>query len=163
MANDIEQLRASMRSAQVFGKGQYVEEGRHLLEIKLLKYNRTIMEGAAKESYIAEFIVVESSNPSHEVGSTRTYIENPANAGWLGRFKAFLLAAAGIDPNGKVSVQDEDTIGDMFAALRYDEFRASKQWPENFMAGRRVKCEGMPGKSKKGGAITNKNWSPVAQ
>lgn len=162
MPTEIEMLRASMRQAQVYGKGQYLEEGVHELEIIKVKHQRTLVEGAAKESLIAEFKVLSSSNPTHQVGSTRSYVENLVNTGWLSRFKAFMIAAIGVDPEGKVPTEAEEATSDMYVALRSDEERVKLGLPENFMAGRRVRCEGMAGKSKKGGPVTNKKWLPLA-
>lgn len=149
-----------MRAAAPSGRGQYIEDGQHLLEIEKCFCKRTEIDGRWKETYICEFKVLHSTNPTHEQGQTRSYAENPENAGWMGRWKSFLAAAAGLDPDMKLSQQDEDTIADMIAALRYEEFRASKRWPENFLKGRQVTCQGVPGKSKGGTPITNKKWMP---
>src|ERR1700676_131513 len=156
---EIEALRASMRSAQPSGRGSYIEEGRHSLEVDKCCGKRSNIDGRWKETYIAEFKVLESSNSTHEVGSTRSYAENPENAGWMGRWKSFLAAAAGLNPDKKMTTQDEDIISDMIAALRYDEHRIAKGWPENFLHGRQVRCEGAPGKSRGGTPITNKKWT----
>lgn len=153
---EIDQLRAAMRSAQVSGKGQYIGEGRHLLEVDKALVKRSTFEGNTKETWIIEFKVIESSNPTHEVGQTRSYVENPANAGWMGRFKGALLGLIGAET---VTPQAEAAIGDLFVALRHDEERVALKLPENFLHGRRVRCEGMAGKSKKGGDITNLRWS----
>ena len=158
-AAEIEALRASMRAAAPSGRGNYIEDGQHLLEIEKCFCKRTQIDGRFKETYICEFKVLASTNPTHEPGSTRSYAENPENAGWMGRWKSFLAAAAGLDPDLKLSIQDEDTISDMIAALRYEEFRNSKGWPENFLRSRQVKCEGTPGKSRGGTPITNKKWT----
>lgn len=157
---EIEALRNSMRAAQVPGGGSYVEAGQHVLDVDNCFVKQSAKEGAIKTTWICEFKVVASTNPSHEVGSTRSYVENPLNEGWLGRFKGFLAAAVGCDPT-KLSPTDENTIGDIVVALRYPEFRTAQGWPDNFLKGRRVKCEGMPGLSKKGKPITNKKWEPV--
>jgi hypothetical protein len=160
--SEIDDLRASMRAAQPSGKGQYIEQGRHELEIKNCFVKRSTQEGRIKETWICEFTVITSTNPSHEPGSTRSYAENPENAGWMGRFKSFLTAAVGVPSNAKLSPADEQTIGDVTVALRFDEERTRMGWPENFLKGRRVLCEGMAGKSKGGIEITNKKWEPAA-
>lgn len=157
----IEELRAAMRGAQVFGKGQYIEEGQYLLETIKIFYKRTVIDGSAKESIICEFKVLESSKPEVEIGSTRSYVENLANAGWLSRFKSCMLALIGVDPDGKIPKDAEDATTDLYVALRDDGERVRLGLPENFMAGKRVRVEGMAGKSKKGGAVTNKKWIPV--
>lgn len=156
-----EELRAAMRSAQVPGAGQYIGDGRHHLELALGFIKRSAFEGKVKETWIFEFKVLESSNQTHEVGSTRTYAENPNNDGYLGRVKHCLISLAGLDPTSKLTSADEDTIGNIIVALRYDEERVRMGWPENFLKGRRVYCEGMAGKSRKGSDITNKKWAPA--
>ena len=65
--------------------------------------------------------------------------------GWMDRFKAALVAICGLDGSKKLSAQDEDLIGDIFVALRYDEERVKKGWPENFLNGRKVSCEAQAG------------------
>ena len=159
MPDEIEELRKLMMSAQPSGRGNYIEEGRHLLEIQKVVYKRSAQSGTFKESYIAEFTVKESSDPSHEIGSTRAYVES-GKQGWLERFKAFLIAAVGIGSDTKLTPEQENTIADIFAALKFDQFRAQKGWPENFLKGRHVRCEGVAGKSKGGGPVTNKKWEP---
>ncbi len=67
----------------------------------------------------------------------------------------------GLDPYGVIPSEAQEAIADIIAALRYSEFRASKGWGEDFLKGRRVLCEGMPGTSKKGTPVTNKKWSPA--
>lgn len=158
-----DELRAAMRSAQPSGRGNYLEDGRHVLEVDKALCKRTTFEGKTKESWIIEFKVVESSNSTHEVGSTRSYIENPENAGWLGRFKSALLAIGGVDPSSKISPEIETAVGDILAALRFDEERVRLGWPVDFLKGRRVFCEGSKGKSRSGSDVTNKKWQPIAQ
>lgn len=160
---EIEQYKKAMRDAAMSGVGQYIEAGQHHLEISMVKHQKTVIDGAFKESYIAEFKVVSSNNPSHEVGSTRSYVENTKNAGSSGRFQTFLLAACGCDPNMPVTPQWRDYVADLMAALRYDEYRVSKGIPEMCgLKGKFVLCEGMDGKSKgKGTPITHKKWWPA--
>jgi hypothetical protein len=133
---EIDALRAAMRSAQVSGKGQYIGDGRHLLEVDKALVKRSTFEGNTKETWIIEFKVIESSNPTHEAGQTRSYVENPANAGWMGRFKGALLALIGAET---VTPKAEAAIGDIFVALRHDEERVALKLPENFLHGRRAR------------------------
>lgn len=161
MGSEIDALRAAMKAAQPSGKGVYIEAGQHVLDIDRAFVKRSMQGGMTKESWIVEFKVVSSTNPTHEVGSTRSYVENPANQGWMERFKSFLSAAVGADPTGKISAEDEITISDVTVALRFDEYRIERGWPENFLKGRRLHCEGMAGVSKSGGPVTNKKWTPA--
>ena len=158
-----EELRAAMRSAQPSGKGQYIEDGRHYLKIDKAIYKRTLVGATAKESWIIEFKVIESTNTTHEVNSTRSYVENPQNAGWDGRFMACLLAAIGVDP-ASPSANAPDVrakLGDIMVAIQYDEERKRMGLPENFLAGLCVYCEGFAGKSRGGTPVTNKKWTPA--
>lgn len=157
---EIEDLMTAMGAAVPTGRSAYVEEGVHILKLKLAKGQRTSYDGKSKESYVFEFEVLQSSNPSHEVGSTRGYVENMNNDGALGRIKACLIALCGIPSSHKLTPDDENKIKYMIAAIRYDDFRARLGWPENFLKDRVVFCEGSEGKSKKGTDITHKKWEP---
>lgn len=161
MNEEIEALRKSMRSAQPVGRGQYIDNGQHLYRIKLAKRQATDQQGTIKESWIAELEIVKSTNPAAEAGTSRVYIESPKNDGWMGRWKAFLMAACGIPSTKKLTNEEEDVIADVHAALRSEDFRKAKQFPENFLAGRYVYCEATPGKSRSGGNVTHKKWEPA--
>lgn len=158
----IEELRAAMRGAQVFGKGQYFEEGRYELEVLKLFYKRTTIDGTAKENIICEFKVLASSNPAIEVGATRSSVFSFQHQGWLSRFKSLTLALIGVDPDSKIPVEAENAASDVYVALRDDSERVRMQLPENFMAGKRIHAEAIPGKSRKGGDVTNMKWTPAA-
>lgn len=160
MNPDIAALRAAMVAAQPSGRGNYIEDGKHKLVCKLGKCKRTLISGKWKESYILEFEVLESSNPTHTVGSSRAYIENPENAGWDGRMKSCVLALLGVDPSSKYTPAMDEAFADIVAAMCYDEYRVAKGLPENFLAGRTVECEGAKGTSRAGGPVTNKKWFP---
>src|SRR5580700_3970251 len=109
MSNEtIEELRAAMRDAQVFGKGQYFKEGRYQLEVLKLFYKRTVIDGSAKEHIICEFKVLASSNPAVEVGSTRSSVFSFHHSGWRSRFKVLMLALIGVDPDGNIPKEAED-------------------------------------------------------
>jgi hypothetical protein len=162
MNPEIEAFKKAMREAAMSGVGQYIEEGQHYLEILLVKCNRTLQDGVWKESYIAECKVLASNNPSHQVGSTRSYVESMKNQGAVGRFQTFLAAASGIDPNLAQTPQWREYLAECIAMLRYDDYRVSKGVPENWLKGKFVLCEGMAGKSKgKGTPITHKKWQPA--
>ena len=158
----IDELRASMRAAQVFGKGQYFEPGRYTLEVQKLFYKRTTIDGTAKENIICEFKVLESSNPAIEVGSTRSSVFAFHHKGWLPRFKALVLALIGIDPDAKVPPAAEEAATDVYVALRDEGERTRLGFPENFMAGRKVQAEAMAGTSQAGKPVTNMKWMPAS-
>lgn len=160
--NPIDELRELMRKAQVSGKGAYVEAGQHVLDLDRALFKRSVQGSKVKESWIFEFKVVQSNNPTHEVGQTRSYVENTANDGWLERVKPCLAALCGKDPYGKLSPQDEDEISFVFAAIKFPDWGAQQGLPENFLKGRRVACEGTSGTSRGGTPITNKKWAPMA-
>lgn len=160
---DIEALKAQMRAAQVFGKGQYFEKGQYTLEVDKLFYKRTLVEGVAKENIICEFKVLSSSNPTVETGETRSTVFAFHHKGWLPRFKALLIALAGVDPDGRVPPETESLVMDLYVALRSDEERKRMKLPENFLKGRRVRAEAFPGKSQRGVDVTNMKWSPIGE
>lgn len=162
MSTDIEALRASMRSAQVYGKGRYFKEGRYLLEVDKMFYKRSTAEGVTSENIICEFKIIESSNAEMEVGSSVSTVFSFKHVGWLPRLKSLLIALVGVDPDGKIPAAAENAATDCYIALRSDEERTKMGLPENFFHGKRVNAEAIPGKSKKGGDVTNMKWSPVA-
>jgi hypothetical protein len=82
----------------------------------------------------------------------------------MDRFKGALVAIVGaeVQSNGKVAQAVDDMVGDIIVFLRYPEERVKKNIPEKFLCGRRVYCEGTPGKSKgKGTPVTHKKWAPA--
>ena len=160
--DDIEALKKAMREAQPSGRGNYIEEGRHELTLTKLEIKRSQIEGRIKESWIAEFRVDASSNPTHEVGSTRSYVDVPENQGAMGRWKACLAALCGCPSNVQLTPQWHEYLAEVHAMLRYDDYRKSKGVAENWLVGKRVSCEGSPSKSKGGTPITNKRWEPLA-
>lgn len=161
MNSRVEELRRTMMGAQVAGKGQYFQPGLYSLEVEKVFYKRSIQEGVAKENIIAEFKVLESSNPDCEVGSTRSVVFSFKHAGWMGRFKALVLALCGEDPDSKLSKEKEDEVANFYAALIEDDFRVAQKLPPNFLGGLRVKAQAMAGQAKSGQAVTNMKWIPV--
>lgn len=162
MAN-IDDIRKAMRAAQVTGAGNYILSGKHLLKLTRAKYQRTMIEAKAKESAIFEFEVVESNREEMKVGETRSYVDNPNNTGYLGRVKACIFALMGVDPNGKTSDDDHAAAVEIYAALVDDSVRVQHGWPENFLAGRFVVCEGIDDVSQTNHKpIVKKNWRPAS-
>ena len=166
MGAEIEALRASMRAAQVFGKGQYILVGRHDLEVLKLFYKRTLIDGVAKESIIAEFKVTATTNPEMSSGETRSVVYTFDKKGWMSRFKALILALVGVDPDGRIPADVEIAVGDIYAALRDDSERIRLGLPENFLFGKRVHVEGIPGTIRGGPnvgkPIVDLKWTPAA-
>jgi hypothetical protein len=165
MTDSIELLRKSMRAAQVFGKGQYILNGQHHLHLQTLRYKCTVIDGVAKESIAAEFTVILTTNPEIAIGETRSTVYTFDKKGWLSRFKAMTLALCGVDPYGRVIPEAEQGAEDVYAALKFDSERVRLQLPEDFMSGRQVRVEGIPGMIKTGPnagkAITDLKWIPV--
>lgn len=159
----IEELRASMRGAAPAGRGVYFEPGLHFVKAKLVKYNRTLIEGTAKETFVGEFEIIQST--FFKPGLTCSAIHAKKNKGWLGRLKAMIAACMGYDPQGKLSNEAEDEIATAYAALEHDEYRKQSGYPENFLAGSAdmpvyLRVEGSAGKSLAGTPITNLKWEP---
>jgi hypothetical protein len=163
MSTMIDELRASMRSAQVFGTGKYFQPGQYDLEVIKLFYKRSIEEGTAKENIICEFKVLTSTNPETEVSSTVSSVFAFKHQGWLSRFKALTLALIGVDPDAKIPAAAEEAATDIYVCLRDDTERTRLGLPENFMAGKKVKVEAFQGKSRKGTPVTNMKWTPFVE
>jgi hypothetical protein len=161
---DINEIRKAMRAAQVTGSGDYITSGTHLLELTRAKFQRTMIQAKSKESMIFEFKVHSSTTPDKMVpGETRSYVDNPDNTGYLGRVKGCILALMGVDPNGKVLPADDEAATELYCACVDDSIRVSHEWPENFLAGRFVICEGFDGVSQTNHKpIVKKNWKPSA-
>jgi hypothetical protein len=160
----VDDLRKSIRSAQVFGSGQYILKGQHTLEVSKCFYKKA-NDGTNKENLICEFRVVSSTNPDMVEGETRSAVYTFDKQGWLGRFKSMTLALVGVEPDGKIPAAADEAVADIYAALLHDPERERLGLPENFLAGRRVRCEGIPGVIKKGPhagkEIINCKWSPL--
>lgn len=148
--SEIDDLRKAMREAQVFGKGQYILLGLHLLEVQKQFYKRSLIDGVAKESIVTEFTVKESNNPEMVIGETRSNVYNFEKKGGLSRFKAMTFGLIGIDPDGKLSPQAHEAATDVLVALKFDQERVRLGLPENFMTGRLVISEGIKGSIKTG-------------
>jgi len=161
MSSEIETLRQSMRAAQVYGKGQYFEAGLYGLQVQKVFYKRTLIDGTAKENIIAEFTVIESNDPTI-IGSSRSSVFSFAHKGWLPRFKALLLGLIGVDQDGKISDAANEAVEDIYIALRSDEERVKLGFPPNFLTGKYIRAEAMPGVSQMGKPVTNMKWIPWA-
>jgi hypothetical protein len=164
----IEELRASMRAANVAGTGQYILLGKHLLEVQKLFYKRSVIDGAAQESIIAEFTVLQTSNSESRVGETRSTVFKFDKKGALSRLKPMLIALLGVDPYaGRITPDAEDAAIDVYVALRDETERRKKNLSENFMMGRKVWAEGFPGTIKTGPnagkPIVQINWTPFTE
>lgn len=162
----VEELRKAMAGAQVFGKGQYILLGMHELEVNKLFYKKTLIDGVATESIICEFKVEKTNNDEMEIGETRSVVFRFDKKGWLSRFKSLVLALIGVDPDGKISKEAESAVGDIYAALVHDDERVRLKLPENFMTGKKVKVEGIPGTIKNGPqagkSLVDLKWTPLA-
>lgn len=167
--NDIAELRKAMQTAQVAGKGQYILNGRHELDLSRISYKKTSFgDGTGKESIICEFKVASTTCPEMAVGETRSVVFNFEKKGWLGRFKPILFALIGVDPYGRIPAEAEAAVMDLYVALRVESERQRLQLDENLnLAGTRVSVEGFPGTIKTGPhagkPITELKWAPSAQ
>lgn len=160
---DIEAIRKAMRAANVTGSGDYITSGKHYLELVRAKFQTTMIESKAKQSMIFEFKVHATTAPDKmPIESTRSYVDNPDNTGYLGRVKACLFALLGVDPNGKITEAQETSIVDVYGALVFESERVRLGLPDNFLAGRFVVCEGFDDTSRTNKKpIVKKNWYPA--
>jgi hypothetical protein len=158
----IDELRAQMIGAQVTGRGSYFPAGgRFRVRSKLVKYQRTIIGATVKESIVAEFAVEQSSAADVPVGSTKSVIFSFKHDGWLGRFKALVLALSGHDPDMTLSPEATARAADVYVWLMDDTERQRAGAPPNFLSDIMLDLETFPGTSRNNVQIVNLKWSPV--
>ena len=148
-----------MRGAQVYGKGVYVEEGRHVLEIDRLFFKRTSFGRELSKASV--HLRVQKGDRELEPYSrnrvdalVRRGPDEPRDGSDGSR--RFFSPPPVATPSQKHSPEDEEAIGNIIVALKWEEERARLGWPENFIEGpRRGRpiSGGMKGTSKKGGPV----------
>jgi hypothetical protein len=167
MATSFDDLIESMGKAPMKRKGTYMEEGLFTVEIintlRKQGWNKTFT-ARDKDLFIAEFRILESTNPAHPVGSTASWACKDPVTGNAGDVKAFMLAVAGVDPR---TVKDTDAKAQKqaallaYAAMGEAEALKALELEDGFVQGKRVKLETRKVKTKAGGDFTVHAWSPV--
>lgn len=127
-----------------------------VLEITKTLVKKTQTKGFA---FIAEFIVVESSNELNPVGSSCSWYQNLTDENVSGgAMKEFLGAVYGYDLKSKAHkdafVKDFEPHIERYADDAADESK-------NPLKGKRLRCEAIMVKTKKNSDFTRMNWAPM--
>lgn len=150
------------------GGGTYMGVG--LFEVEILNTHRKMaldknnFQNRNKELFIAEFKILSSNNPAHDVGSSSSWFCKDPSEGGSGDVKAFVLAAAGKDPR---SVKDSDEAAQLQATLlayaAMGEAEAFKRLgiPEDYFVGAKLRLETYIIKTKAMTDFTKHVWSPA--
>ena len=147
----MDQLRQSLANSKPSIKGQWIEEGEHVFEVKMTK--TSLNQG--KLNFIAELTILNSTRADYPAGAPRSYVESFANAGADARVMSFLCACAGFDPSKATPAQIEEAKTKFYAGQQQDSTSTT-------YVGKRLFCRAFAGTSKgKGTPITNKNWMPL--
>ncbi len=165
---DIDQIFKGQAEADVFGRGNYMQPGVYVVETK----NLFVKNGFKGNSFIAEFTIIESSNPAHAPGTTGSWVLKFAWPATLGHITKFVMACLGVEPtkenldNPKIRKQVEVVTR---ASCGSDTARAElgAKYQPGMLNGIRLQLEcslqktnPKPGKPE-GGDFTSYSWSPV--
>lgn len=92
-----------MKDAPIFGKGNYMGEGVYRVELTAVFVKPRWKGGNV---FVAEFKILESSNPKHAAGSTGSWVPKIETPNTFGDIKSLMFAALGINPKS-VAPDDE--------------------------------------------------------
>ena len=143
-------------NAEAFGVGTYLEPGLYLVEVQRLKEQVGRFRSAGTTAFIAELLIVESSNPVRPAGVGVSWYQGENKLGYDGRIKKFfhalfpdLVAMSAKDPK------------------RYPaEFRSIYEGcvgTENLAMGQRVRVQVTATTSQAGRAVNDHQWAPAAK
>ena len=168
---DLDSILNNMEKASMTDKGSFFGPGLYLCECKSLEYR----EGFKGRSFIAKFEVIESDNPDHGPGTTRSWIVKLDRADTkemaMVDIKSLIFALLGKSPRDVGSADKNPTAHKQAVALfkaQIDEaskakFKAEYGIDAPDLRGRRVKLEATATKSSKtGNDFTRHAWGPVA-
>jgi len=94
-----------IEDAQVSKTGQWFEEGVYKVKVKQVKLQASQV-GAAKQWFIVETEVLESSCPTITPGMERSQLIDMGGPMALPNIKAFVAAASGVDPNSATVTEE---------------------------------------------------------
>lgn len=159
---DIDKLFDGMAKAEIFGKGNYLEEGLYVLESK----NFFVKEGHKGTSFVSEFTVVESNNAAHPAGSTASWVINFDNDYIFGNISELVIALLGQENTRENQVdaafRDEvELITRAVCGSKKAQEALGGNYSEGMLNGIRVKVETKKKATQKGGEYTAHKWSPV--
>ncbi len=167
MSLDIDKLFDGMARAEIFGKGNYLEDGIYTVEMR----NIFAKEGHKGKSFICEFTILESSNAANPPGSSGSWVLNFSNKYAFGTIAELVLALLGYE-NTREN-QTDPTIRkqvELVARAVCGSETAQKElgadYEDGMLLGIRVKLETtkratQPTATKPAGTFTAHKWSPI--
>ncbi len=153
-----------MAKAEIFGAGNYMEEGLYVVETK----NVFVKEGFKGKSFIFEFTVIESNNAAHAPGTSGSWVLKFT----FGNITRLVMALLGYE-NTKENQQNETIRKEVELIVRAacGSDTAKKElgdvYSDGMLIGIRVKLETTKRKTApttekpQGGVHTNHDWSPL--
>lgn len=161
---DIDSLFAGMKTAKMFGRGNYMGEGLYVVGLEKLFVKPRFKGGNV---FIAEFKIETSNNDKHKPGTTGSWCPKLELPNTFGDIKSLILSALGIDPK---SVPDDDEKTHAQATLLARAACGSESaiaelknaGIENWsVVGRSVGLECLQTKTKEQKDFTRYTWSPA--
>lgn len=124
-------LFSGLNEAKEFERGTWLEEGTYKGEITKCILKTDTFKG--KPCFIINFVVTESSNPKHPVGSARSHVQTLVPAAEnLPKLKTLIYALAGAD----TPAEKED--------MDCEAFARAASGPEQVFAGNSFRVEVLP-------------------
>lgn len=169
MSINVDALFGNMAKAEIFGSGTYFEDGQHEVSLK----NLFVKEGHKGQSFIAEFTVIQSSNPEVQVGATRSYVLKFENMYTMANVTKLVMALLGYEntqANQKNPAIRKEIELVTRAVLGSETAKAElgEAYQEGLLTGTRIRVECTKvdtkpsAKNPQGGVRTDHSWSPIA-
>ena len=152
-------LFSGMSDAEVGTSKVYFLPGDYVVQIRRVIYK----DGRRDKFYIAECLILESTNPERPKGTSASWLQKMSGASAevaLGAIKGFLAACEGVDPLNKDAVtaaftdQNGQDISEEIATMSVDE-------AQNPLGGVVLRLNAVQGETKDGRAFTYHNWRPA--
>lgn len=160
---DVDKMFAGMATAQMFGKGIFMGEGRFGVRTKLIKLN----EGHKGKSFIVEFEVLSSTNEKHAIGSSGSWVVKMDKPNAFSDIKGFVAALIGMDPKSIRKPEEDPATHETlakYAKAACDADFAKKIGEEpDFLIGVDLNLETVLKKTLAGKDFTVHNWSPAEE
>lgn len=164
MTQNVDDLFKGMKTAKMFGRGNYMGEGDYVVEVTKC-FTKKSFKGPVL--FICEFTIVTSDNEKHKPGSTGTWAPKIDLQNTFGDIKSLMFSACGTDPK---DVKDEDEEAHASATLLAraacgSETAIAELKAQGFdsvpILGSRVKLECRQIKTRANTDFTRYSWSPA--
>ncbi len=103
---DIDSIFSGMATAEIHGRGNWMGAGLYVVETKNIFVKKGTNPKKPGDSFIVEFLVLESNNPAHAVGTSGTWVLKFTWPATFGHITKFVLALLGHDPSVKANIDN---------------------------------------------------------